>query len=238
VTLHIAESKEQAKEGEGADESWVKVFMDGSGYEGQVGAAAVLYQDGTVRSRRRMRLGSIRHHTIYEGEGVGMILGLELIREERHASGTILMGVDNTAAITATHSIKPGPGHYLWDLFHRRLKMVSDRHQDMDLLIRWMPGHIDIEGNEEADKEAKAAAKHRSSPNQKLPSQLQRTLPCSKSAVWQAYHAKLKRAAVKVWQKSPRFEQMKQIYPELPSDKFSKQTSKMLCKHASLLFQL
>ena len=47
-----------------------------------MGAAAVLYQDGAVRSRRRMRLGSIWHHTIYEGEGVGMILGLELIREE------------------------------------------------------------------------------------------------------------------------------------------------------------
>jgi hypothetical protein len=148
------------------------------------------------------------------------------------------MGVDNTSAITATHAIKPGPGHYLWDLFHRRLRMVTDRHQDMDLLIRWTPGHIDIEGNEEADKEAKAAAKHGSSPNQKLPSQLRKTLPRSKSAVQQAFHAKLKRAAAKVWQKSPRYERMKRIDAALPSDKFSKQTSKMLRKHASLLFQL
>jgi len=31
---------------------------------------------------------------------------------------------------------------------------------------------------------------------------------------------------------------MKQIDSVLPSDKFSKQTSKMLCKHMSLLFQL
>jgi hypothetical protein len=42
----------------------------------------------------------------------------------------------------------------------------------MELLIRWTvtPGHIDrIEGNEEA------AAKHGSSPNRKLPSQLRKT---------------------------------------------------------------
>jgi ribonuclease HI len=58
--------------------------------------------------------------------------------------------------------------------------MVSNRHQDMDLVIRWTPGHINIKGNEEADKEAKAAAKHGSSPNQKLPAQLRGTLPRSK----------------------------------------------------------
>jgi hypothetical protein len=90
-----------------------------------------------------------------------MILGLELIRGERHPNGMILVGVDNTSAITAMHSIKLGPGHYLWDLFHRWLQMVSDRHQDMDLLIRWTPGHINIEGNKEANKEAKTAAKPR-----------------------------------------------------------------------------
>ena len=118
VTLRIADSKEQVREEEEGDKSRVKVFTDGSGYEGRVGAAAVLYQDGAVRSRKRMRLGSIQHHTVYEGEGVGMILGLELIREEQHTNGTIPMGVDSTSAITAMHAIKLGPGHYLWDLFH------------------------------------------------------------------------------------------------------------------------
>lgn len=48
------------------------------------------------------------------GEGGGMILGLESIREEKQANGMIPMGVDNTAAIIATHSTKLGPGHYLW----------------------------------------------------------------------------------------------------------------------------
>jgi hypothetical protein len=59
MTLHITESKEQVKEEDEADRLRVKVYTDGSEYEGQVGAVTVLYQDGAVRSRRRMRLGSI-----------------------------------------------------------------------------------------------------------------------------------------------------------------------------------
>ena len=195
LALQITDNKEEAKEEDREDRARVKVYTDGSGFEGQVGAAAVLYRDGMVKSRRRMRLGSIKHHTVYEGEGVGMILGLELIREEHRVRGMVPVGVDNTSAIIAMHSIKPGPGHYLWDLFHRLLQMVTNKHKNMDLLVRWTPGHIDIEGNEEADKEAKVAAQYGSSPNQSLPAPLRKILPRSKSAVRQAYHKKLKHAA-------------------------------------------
>ena len=73
LTLHIAESREKAKEEE-AEQSRAKGYMDGSEYEGWVGAVAVLYKmHGAVRSRRRMRFRSIPHHTIYEGEGVWMV---------------------------------------------------------------------------------------------------------------------------------------------------------------------
>jgi hypothetical protein len=82
------------------------------------------------------------------------------------------------------------------------------------------------------------AAQSGSSPNQKLPAPLRKTLPRSKSAVRQAFHQKLKRAATKVWMNSPRYEHMKQIDPTLPSPNFAKQTSNMLRKHTSLLFQL
>ena len=56
--------------------------MDGSGIEGQIGAAAVLYCNGVLKNTRRMRLGSEKHHTVFEGDGIGLILGLELIKEE------------------------------------------------------------------------------------------------------------------------------------------------------------
>ena len=109
-------------------------------------------------------VGSLPDHTVYKGEGVGLILGLELIREEGQAEGMVSMGVDNTAAITAMHAIKPGPSHYLWDIFHKLLAMVRKRHITMDLLVKWVPGHMDITGNEKADSEAKKAITDGSSP--------------------------------------------------------------------------
>ncbi|KAF8799169.1 hypothetical protein BYT27DRAFT_7045998, partial [Phlegmacium glaucopus] len=88
----------------------------------------------------------------------------------------------------------------------------------------WMPGHIDIKGNEEADKEAKAAAQHRSSPNNKLPAPLRKPLPCSKSTEKLTYHTKLKRLSTKIWVKLPRYEKMKCIDSSIPSSKFAKYT--------------
>ena len=132
-----------------------------------------------------------------------MILGLELLQEERQLNGMTPIGVDNIAAIIATQSIKPKPGQHLWDLFHRRLRIVTNKHKDMDLLVKWTPGHIDIKGNEEADREAKDAVRYSSSTIQKLPAPLRKALPCSKSAAQQMFHQKIKKAAGKIWNKSP-----------------------------------
>jgi ribonuclease HI len=52
----------------------------------------------------------------------------------------------------------------------------------MELLVRWVPGHMDIVGNEKADVEAKKAATYGFSPLHRLPAPLRKTLPWSKSA--------------------------------------------------------
>ena len=84
-----------------------------------------------------MRVGTTKHHTIYEGEGIGQILGLELIREEERVDGMVTIGCDSTAVIEATNTIKPGPSHHIWDLFHRRVAMLHNKHKGADILIRW-----------------------------------------------------------------------------------------------------
>ena len=94
------------------------MYTDGSRVDGKIGAAAILYCDGVLRRKRRMRLWSEKHHTVFEGEGVGLILGMELIREEEMADGMVSIGIDNITAISATHAIKPGPSHHIWDIFH------------------------------------------------------------------------------------------------------------------------
>ena len=81
--------------------------------------------------------------------------------------------------------------------------MVHNRHNGMDLLVKWVPGHVDIVGNVRADAEAKKAATIGSSPLHRLPAPLRKTLPWSKSATRQEYHRKIKWAANKLWASSP-----------------------------------
>ena len=67
MAIRIASNKEKAKEEDSKDRARTKVYMDGSGIGGQIGAAAVLYQDGVLKRSRRMRLGTSKHHTVFEG---------------------------------------------------------------------------------------------------------------------------------------------------------------------------
>jgi len=48
----------------------IRVYSDGSGIEGMIGAAAVLYRGGRMKRVLRYQLGTDEEHTVYEGEGV------------------------------------------------------------------------------------------------------------------------------------------------------------------------
>jgi hypothetical protein len=82
----------------------VKVFTDGSGMEGKIGAAAILYRNGSKKTM--YQLGSQKHHMVYKGEGVGVILGTKLISKEWGIWSAIIY-TDNQAAITATQLTNP-----------------------------------------------------------------------------------------------------------------------------------
>jgi len=57
----------------------ISVFSNSSGFEGGIGAAAVLYINGIVSSTLRYHLGSKKHHTVYKAEIVGVTLSLHLL---------------------------------------------------------------------------------------------------------------------------------------------------------------
>jgi ribonuclease HI len=237
LAIRVANTKEKAKEEDEADRARVKVYSDGSGLEGAIGASAVLYRDGELKAWKRFRLGSDKHHTVYEGEGIGMLLGVDLLREEgEDISGMVPLGVDSQAAIAATGKIKPAPSHYIWDAFHRHLRGANKAHPDMDLLVRWTPGHTDIEGNEMADFHAKSAILDGSSDT--LPKFLRKRLPKSKSALRQARNAKLQEVATAGWRRSPRYARLANIDPALPSPSYLRLVANLPRKHAAVLFHL
>ncbi|KAJ7731969.1 hypothetical protein B0H16DRAFT_1468767 [Mycena metata] len=110
VDVRVADSKEEAKERALAETSRVRLFSDGSLIDGKVGVAGLLIVDGVVKRTKGVRMGSSARYGVYEAEGVGLSLVLECLRLEtdEEISGTIPLGVDNTSAIRATKSTKPG----------------------------------------------------------------------------------------------------------------------------------
>ena len=162
---------------------------------------------------------------------------MELIRKEVNVRKTSI-GIDNQSGITAVISIRPTPSHYIWDLFHNRIHAAIQKHINLEIVIRWMPGHIGIEGNEAADKEAKRAVQEGSSPDDQLPAALQKRLPDSKSAAKQAFMTKLKKKAHKEWKKSTHYQKINQFDDSMPSKKYLKLVKPLRRKQSSILYQL
>ena len=116
--------------------------------------------------------------------------------------------------------------------------MTQNKHKGINLLVKWVPGHVDIIGNERADEGVRRTATEGSSLLHKLPAPLRKALPRSKSATRQEYHNKIKRAAAKVWASSPQFDMMALVDPDLSISKFAKLTHGVSRNQVSMLFQL
>lgn len=234
----VIEEEAEAKRREEEDEGDVQVYTDGSGIEGKIGAAAVLFRDETPRGAMRFQLGADTANTVYEGEAVGALMGLKLIEQEDNVR-VASMFIDNQAAITATSLIKPAPGHYIMDALHDELRLTRRKYRNLKLTVLWIPSHIGIEGNEMADAQAKKAAAGQNSRREKLPTLIQNPLPRSKSAVKQRCYAKLKVAATKILTNSPQFQRMKRTTSDkAPSQKYCELLKKLPRKHGSILTQL
>ncbi|KAG2063327.1 hypothetical protein BDR04DRAFT_1123336 [Suillus decipiens] len=63
----------------------LRVYSDESPVEGGVGRTAVLMRGEEEIQTKRMYLGSDRDYTVYEAELIGMILAIQILREEGEA---------------------------------------------------------------------------------------------------------------------------------------------------------
>ena len=134
----------------------IVIYSDGSGHNRKIGSTAILCCKGIQTASLCFHLGTDTDHTVYKEEIIGMILTTELLQRTPRIHKASLT-LDNKAAILATQVFTSKPGHYLMDIFHMNLKAALKRHCIGKVLIRWIPGHTEIPGNEAADTEAKAA---------------------------------------------------------------------------------
>jgi ribonuclease HI/endonuclease/exonuclease/phosphatase family metal-dependent hydrolase len=234
----IDDTQEEAVERAANDRSEVRVFTDGSGYEGGIGAAAVLIRAGHQTRALRFHLGPATQQIVFGGEAIGLLLGAELLRTETTPFDKVTVGIDNQAAILALSAHRPAAGRILIEMAREALACALERRGPFQCQIYWTPGHVGIAGNELVDGLAKEAAGGISNPVNQQPQALQKPLPLSKSAIRQAFTQTLRGKAKKHWQRSPRFPRAVKVDASLPSGQFLQLTRPLSRKQSSILLQL
>lgn len=168
---------------------------------------------------------------------MALILGLELLAKESGV-GRVSMVADNMGAIVWSHDSRVASSQQLWEMFRKQWKRTKAWFRNIKLNVRWVPGHMGIKGNEEADWLAKKAIEKGSSPTHWLPGVLCKGLPGSIGACTQRINDRVKKRAKCMWSSSPRAARMKYIDKSMPSNKFLGLTENLSRHKASLLIQL
>lgn len=265
-TTIICESKEKALELATTtnDQFPTRIYCDGSGFEGGIGAAAVLYQGPRLVKSLKYYLGPKSKHTVYEAEGVGITLGLHMLANlKSELADTVIIGVDSQATIKSLKNQRSHAGQYILDHIHDSAETLHEKQDSIqhkeqkaaakrkkrrwkgrkrgviDLQIQWVPGHMDFAPNERADEEAKKAAQGKSSDKKDLPKFLRRQpLPASISALRQDFNEKLQKRWSRRWKKSPRYRKHHAIDNSSPSKKWLKLVDGLRRNQSSLSAQL
>jgi hypothetical protein len=107
---YIPESKDAAVEE--ISTKYATIYSDGSGYLGGIGNAAVAWNGEGSRISRRLYLGPITEHTIYEAEVTGIILASDIIAEIK-PKGQVIILLDNPADICSVGKRKHHSGQAL-----------------------------------------------------------------------------------------------------------------------------
>src|SRR5271168_3360260 len=238
--IDIAPSKEDAVKADRDCEADIKIYSDGSGKDGKVGASAVLYFGFRVPRTARFYLGRSTQHTVYEGECVGQLLGLWLLRSSgiNLNRSEVSIGVDNQAAIMRHTNRERSSASYIMDEIYKLASSLVVAYPSVALTVRWTPGHSGLEGNEAADAEAKKAA---DGPTNNVNSHfgiLTKTLPISRSAHKFRLREIANRAYFRAFQESPRAQKTKRFDSSMPSNRFRKITAFLPKRFASILMQL
>lgn len=131
------------------------VYTDGSGYQGYIGAAAVI---PALNVQVTECIGTEGTSTVYAGEACGIGFALKsLLRLERNreVKKPIIFSDSQAALQTLTNPHMASGQLYIRECL-RLLRECAD--VGMDVTLRWIPGHEDVPGNEAADRAAKKAA--------------------------------------------------------------------------------
>jgi ribonuclease HI len=152
---HIDNNAEKARnrhDRQSASDS-LSIYTDGSGIEGEIGAAAVC---PLMHQTRSVHMGSDTLSTVYAAELQGISLALQIAQEYADTNGErkeIAIYTDNQAAIWSIAKAEGRSGAYILKGIARQVQELQDKGRYVR--VRWIPAHAGIPGNEAADQAAK-----------------------------------------------------------------------------------
>ena len=235
-STETAKTREVSINLERNDKADYRIYSDGSGHSGGIGAAAILYKKGQARPLKSLQvyLGPVEKHTTYKAETAGGILATWILSNTPETIGKkVSLYVDNQAFITAIEGTKSTSGQHLIKTFKTNANSLGCR-----LNVTWISSHSGVKGNEEVDKIAKRAAEGRSSRTADLPHIFRNPLPTSASATKQHFNETIKQRWETNWNLSPRKIRIDRIDRDFPYKEFRKRSYMLTRKQTSIIMQL
>jgi ribonuclease HI len=199
-----AEAKEEAEH----DDTLNKVYTDGSVAQGKAGAAALLYKGMVCRLRAGWSGSHGDPSTPLEAEVTALLIGLHLVYQHSPTEDVVIYS-DSQLAIWCLHGQRTKAPTSLTKAARRMFRKLSRELQGIRISIRWCPAHARILGNEEADREAKAAAEGRAYPRHLVPVFLRDYHPLvNPDKERQAFRERCEDLAGKLWKESGAYQKL------------------------------
>lgn len=142
----------------------VRLYTDGSGYQGGIGAAVYPVYPNIQDDSRLCNMGTDDDATVYAAELRAIEMALEVIKErfidsqwqDRLAERGAVIFTDNQAALRAIRNPRMPSGQVYLEGCLRLLEWSDS--EGIQVELRWIPAHEGVPGNEIADMLAKTAA--------------------------------------------------------------------------------
>ena len=112
-------------------------------------------------------------------------MAITLFEEKIQEYPNVYIFTDNQSAIQTIETPKQQSGQYIIESILDKIDGIHEAKPTSNIHIEWVPGHKDIEGNEQADQAAKTAATLSTTPpNTKMKSAQNRSIQTMTKTKW------------------------------------------------------